>query len=107
APAAEPLPEPPHADVQRLRRPGRASVRRDGSGALEIDRGSRGAVDAKRAILGLKVVLWVAALAPLSWLLAGVFLFPEWLGANPAEVLTHVTGMTTLVLLLVTLAVTP
>jgi sulfoxide reductase heme-binding subunit YedZ len=58
-----------------------------------------------RAILALKVVLWLGALAPGAWLVGG--LFRGWLGANPAETLTHVTGMTTLVLLLVTLAVTP
>jgi len=62
-------------------------------------------VDQKRAVLALKVVLWLSALAPAAWLIAG-FLF-DWLGANPIEKLTHVTGMTTLVLLLVTLSVTP
>jgi sulfoxide reductase heme-binding subunit YedZ len=62
-------------------------------------------VDAKRAILALKVVLWLAALAPAAWLLAGFFL--DWLGANPIETLEHVTGMSALVLLLVTLSVTP
>ena len=59
----------------------------------------------KRTILTLKVVLWLGALAPGAWLVAGVFL--GWLGANPIEKLTHVTGMTTLVLLLLTLTVTP
>ena len=59
----------------------------------------------QRTILALKIVLWLCALAPGAWLLAGVFL--GWLGANPIERLTHVTGMTTLVLLLVTLSVTP
>ena len=59
----------------------------------------------KRAILALKVMLWLCALAPGGWLLAG--LFRGWLGANPVEKLTHVTGMTTLVLLLLTLSVTP
>jgi sulfoxide reductase heme-binding subunit YedZ len=58
-----------------------------------------------RAILALKVVLWLGALAPGAWLVGGIF--RGWLGANPAETLTHVTGMTTLVLLLITLAVTP
>ncbi len=58
-----------------------------------------------RAVLALKVVLWLGALAPGAWLVGGIF--RGWLGANPAEMLTHVTGMTTLVLLLVTLAVTP
>jgi len=60
---------------------------------------------AQRSILGLKVVLWMGALAPLAWMVAGFFF--DWLGANPIEKLTHVSGMTTLVLLLVTLGVTP
>jgi sulfoxide reductase heme-binding subunit YedZ len=59
----------------------------------------------ERAILALKAVLWAGALAPGAWLVGGIF--RGWLGANPAEKLTHVTGMTTLTLLLVTLAVTP
>jgi sulfoxide reductase heme-binding subunit YedZ len=59
----------------------------------------------RRTILALKVVLWLAALSPGAWLVAGSF--RGWLGANPIEKLTHVTGMTTLVLLLVTLSVTP
>jgi len=58
-------------------------------------------------VLLLKVVLWLSALAPAAWLLAGMFVYPEWVGANPVETLEHVTGMTALVLLLVTLAVTP
>ena len=84
-------------------------------------------MDQKRAVLGLKVVLWVSAAAPGAWLVAGLLGlgvlgpgalgvlgpdvdFPRFaglLGANPTEKLTHVTGMTTLVLLLVTLSVTP
>lgn len=59
----------------------------------------------KRVVTGLKVLLWIAALAPGVWLFVGVF--QGWLGANPIEKLTHVTGLTTLILLLVTLAVTP
>ena len=62
-------------------------------------------MNSQRAVLALKVVLWLAALTPWAWLVGG--LFRGWLGANPAETLTHVTGMTTLVLLLVTLTVTP
>ncbi len=58
-----------------------------------------------RVVLGLKMVLWLGALAPAAWLVAAIF--RGWLGANPIEKLTHVTGMTTLVLLLVTLSVTP
>lgn len=59
----------------------------------------------KRTIHALKVVLWWAALSPALWLAAGMFRGS--LGPNPIETLTHVTGMTTLVLLLVTLTVTP
>jgi sulfoxide reductase heme-binding subunit YedZ len=63
------------------------------------------AADSRRLVLALKVLLWLGALAPGAWLVAGVFL--GWLGANPIERLTHVTGMTTLVLLLLSLTVTP
>jgi sulfoxide reductase heme-binding subunit YedZ len=59
----------------------------------------------RRAVLGLKVVLWLSALAPAAWLAAGAL--RGWLGVNSIEKVTHITGMTTLVLLLVTLAVTP
>jgi sulfoxide reductase heme-binding subunit YedZ len=59
----------------------------------------------RRAILASKVVLWLGALAPGAWLAVG--LYTGALGPNPIEKLTHVTGMTTLVLLLVTLTVTP
>lgn len=60
-----------------------------------------------RAVLLLKVILWIGALAPAAYLLLGMFVYPEWVGANPIERLTHVTGMTTLVLLMLTLTVTP
>jgi len=59
----------------------------------------------KQRILVSKVVIWIGALSPGVWLLFGLFL--NWLGPNPIETLTHITGMTTLVLLLVTLSVTP
>jgi sulfoxide reductase heme-binding subunit YedZ len=59
----------------------------------------------KRAILALKVLLWISALAPGVWLLNGAF--RGGLGANPVEKMTHVTGLTTLTLLLVTLGVSP
>jgi sulfoxide reductase heme-binding subunit YedZ len=62
-------------------------------------------MSSKRAVVALKVVLWLGALAPAAWLVSGIF--RGRLGANPIETLTHVTGMTTLVLLLLTLAVTP
>ncbi len=57
------------------------------------------------SIRGLKVLLWVSALMPAAWIGAGLFL--GWLGVNPIEKVTHVTGLTTLILLLITLAVTP
>jgi len=60
-----------------------------------------------RTVLLLKVVLWLGALAPAAYLLLGMFVYPDWVGANPIERLTHVTGMTTLVMLMLTLAVTP
>lgn len=59
----------------------------------------------RAGLRGLKTVLWISALAPAAWIVAGAFL--GWLGVNPIEKVTHVTGMTTLILLLVTLAVTP
>jgi sulfoxide reductase heme-binding subunit YedZ len=53
----------------------------------------------------LKPLLWIAALLPALWIAGGV---PGgWLGANPIEKVTHVTGLSALTLLLVTLAVTP
>lgn len=58
-----------------------------------------------RLLTALRVTLWLGAAAPGAWLLAGHF--RGWLGVNPIEKLTHVTGMTALVLLLSTLAVTP
>ena len=72
-------------------------------------------MDQKKAIFRLKVVLWLSALAPVTWL-GAAFLLDTLdanpierltLGANTIEKLTHVTGMTTLVLLLITLSVTP
>lgn len=57
------------------------------------------------SIGGLKVLLWVSALMPAAWIGAGFFL--GWLGVNPIEKVTHVTGLTTLILLLITLGVTP
>lgn len=58
-----------------------------------------------RSVRGLKVLLWVSALAPAAWIAAGAF--RGWLGVNPIEKVTHVTGLSALVLLLLTLAVTP
>jgi methionine sulfoxide reductase heme-binding subunit len=55
----------------------------------------------------LKAAVFVVALVPLARLATGVFFFPEWLGANPAEFITRSTGDWTLRFLLITLAVTP
>ena len=54
-----------------------------------------------------KAILFLIALVPLTQLGVGVLLFPEWLGANPAEFITRATGDWTLRFLLFTLAVTP
>jgi sulfoxide reductase heme-binding subunit YedZ len=56
-------------------------------------------------VILLKAAMWIACLAPAAWLGAGFFL--GWLGVNPIEKLTRVTGLTALVLLLVTLGVSP
>jgi sulfoxide reductase heme-binding subunit YedZ len=60
-----------------------------------------------QTVRALKALVFVAALIPLGRLAAGVFFFPEWLGANPAEFITRSTGDWTLRFLLITLAVTP
>ena len=53
----------------------------------------------------LKVAIWLGALAPAAWLVLG---YPfDWLGPNPIEKITHVTGKTALSLLLITLLITP
>ena len=61
----------------------------------------------ERAITGVRSFLFVAALLPLAYLSAGAFLFPDWLGANPAETITRSNGDWALRLLLLTLTVTP
>jgi sulfoxide reductase heme-binding subunit YedZ len=53
----------------------------------------------------LKPVTWVACLAPAGWLVAGIVRAD--LGADPVKTLTHTTGLSALVILLVTLANTP
>ena len=58
-------------------------------------------------VTALKAFLFIAALLPLSYLVAGAFFFPDWLGANPAEYITRSLGDWTLRLLLLTLAITP
>jgi sulfoxide reductase heme-binding subunit YedZ len=61
----------------------------------------------RRAITAGKACIFLLALVPLARLGAGVLLFPEWLGANPAEFITRSTGDWALRMLLLTLAVTP
>ena len=58
-------------------------------------------------IRAAKAIVFALALVPLAKLAAGVFYFPEWLGANPAEFITRATGDWTLRFLLITLAITP
>ena len=58
-----------------------------------------------RGVVRLRVLLWVSALAPAAWMAVGAF--RGWLGANPIEKVTHVTGLSALILLLLTLSVTP
>lgn len=62
---------------------------------------------ALRPAAALKALAFAAALVPLATLVAGVTLYPDWLGANPAEFITRSTGDWTLRFLLLTLAVTP
>ena len=61
----------------------------------------------KRTIAAGKTCVFLLALIPLARLLAGVLVFPEWLGANPAEFITRSTGDWALRILLLTLAITP
>lgn len=53
----------------------------------------------------VKPALWVAGLSPFVWLLHAAF--TDGLGANPVEMITHFTGTTAVVILLLTLAITP
>ena len=59
----------------------------------------------RRAIIAWKVVVWALCLEPLAQLV--VLGLTARLGANPIEKITLVTGITTLRLLLLSLAVTP
>lgn len=58
-----------------------------------------------RLITGLKLVAWVVALVPFMGLVIGVINAD--LGPNPIETITRTTGWYALVLLCVTLAITP
>ena len=59
----------------------------------------------KRAIVSLKVAVWIACLAPLGVLVYNGF--QNNLGADPTATVTHATGFATLRLLVITLAITP
>ena len=61
----------------------------------------------QRYVAWIKVAVFGLALVPLGRLVTGAFLYPEWLGANPAEFITRATGDWALRMLLITLAVTP
>ncbi len=52
-----------------------------------------------------KPLVWAAAAGPLAWLVFQTL--TGRLGVNPIETLTHFTGLTTLIVLLVTLSITP
>jgi sulfoxide reductase heme-binding subunit YedZ len=60
-----------------------------------------------QGVRALKAALFVLALVPVGRLATGALVFPDWLGANPAEFVTRSTGDWTLRFLLITLAVTP
>jgi sulfoxide reductase heme-binding subunit YedZ len=68
---------------------------------------ARAMTPGSRGIAALKAIVFAAALVPLGRLVVGVALYPDWLGANPAEFITRSTGDWTLRFLLATLAVTP
>lgn len=53
----------------------------------------------------LKTVLWIAGLAPLAWLIRNGFRGE--LTADPVKYITHFTGRTALIILFITLCVTP
>ena len=53
----------------------------------------------------LKPVAWVGCLVPAAWLITG--LVQSDLGPDPVKTLTHTTGLSALIILLVTLTITP
>ena len=59
----------------------------------------------KEAIRRLKVIVFIACLAPLAYLVYNAF--ENNLGADPIATITHFTGFGTLRLLVITLAITP
>jgi methionine sulfoxide reductase heme-binding subunit len=53
----------------------------------------------------VKPLAWIACLGPAGWLVRGILAGD--LGADPIKTLTHTTGLSALVILLVTLGITP
>jgi len=53
----------------------------------------------------LKVVIWIAAFAPLAWLVRDGL--RDDLTADPVKYITHFTGRTALIILFITLSITP
>lgn len=53
----------------------------------------------------LKPIAWIGCLVPLARLVVGAFTLT--LGANPVERITHRTGLSALILLLISLSITP
>ncbi len=53
----------------------------------------------------VKPLAWVACLGPAGWLVRGIVTGD--LGADPIKTLTHTTGLSALIILLVTLGITP
>ncbi len=67
-----------------------------------MGRGSLQGTIVRRA---LKPLLWIGALVPAAWLVRGLLAMD--LGADPVKTLTHTTGLTALIILFLTLTVTP
>lgn len=59
----------------------------------------------RTTLVTLKVLVWIACLAPLGWLIWGAA--TDNLGANQTSAITFATGLTTLRLLAITLAISP
>lgn len=68
-------------------------------------RSTRRGLSKRRQILLLKLVVWLLGLTPATWLVWRTF--TDRLGANPIEEILHRLGGAALILLLITLAVTP
>ena len=58
----------------------------------------------RTTLILLKTLTWIACLAPLGWLVWGPILHP---GPDPTAAMAFLTGLTTLRLLTITLAITP